>query len=556
MTGISFIISTAGTNDTDILHLIDSIEKTNIVQYEIIIVGGLTTTVNRKNTIHIPFDETQKPAPWISKKVNLGVQASQYEIVVITRDYYIFDPDWYYEFEKFGTDWDICVQQSLACPEQGNARGNGWRGGPFPGYPEIPYAMTIPWDIDCFIPYMAIQGSFWVARRSVMIEQPMNENLLFGQADDIEWSSRVVPGWLGQKPDQNDYKIVSNPKCITRATKWKPPYPGNPDWDALERHFDPLWEKIRNGYRRPGVYHYEKDLGKVVRSPDHGQDISCKPDPSILKYTLNNQKKMKKSNFYTIGTFGDTIYSLCLMKILGGGNLYVKLNALDDFAQNVLGWKDAGPAKGRYTQQDYDMIEPLLKAQDYFDNVSLWKDEHIDYDFSDHHKFHMINGWQGNQTECYALTQGMNIHEPELRKKLLLEPWLTPVDPIRIPGKPIIINRTERHLYGAEGSGWHDFIKNGLADYGLFVGTEKEHAEFEESFKMKVAYHKTEDLLELARIIQGCEQFIGNQSSALSIAIGLGKTYWCEIRSDYEYTKTPHGGYGDTWFPRINGFYF
>jgi hypothetical protein len=50
--------------------------------------------------------------------------------------------------------------------------------------------------------------------------------------------------------------------------------------------------------------------------------------------------------------------------------------------------------------------------------------------------------------------------------------------------------------------------------------------------------------------------FIGNQSSALSIAIGLGKTYWCEVRADYERTKTPHGGYGDTWFPRVNGFYF
>jgi hypothetical protein len=62
--------------------------------------------------------------------------------------------------------------------------------------------------------------------------------------------------------------------------------------------------------------------------------------------------------------------------------------------------------------------------------------------------------------------------------------------------------------------------------------------------------------LELAQVIQGCEQFMGNQSVALSIAIGLGKSYWCEVRKDYEQTRTPHGGYGDTWFPRINGNYF
>jgi hypothetical protein len=63
-------------------------------------------------------------------------------------------------------------------------------------------------------------------------------------------------------------------------------------------------------------------------------------------------------------------------------------------------------------------------------------------------------------------------------------------------------------------------------------------------------------LLHVAQVIQGSEMFIGNQSSALSIAIGLGKTYWCELRADYERLKTPHGGYGDVWFPRTNGFYF
>lgn len=264
---------------------------------------------------------------------------------------------------------------------------------------------------------------------------------------------------------------------------------------------------------------------------------------------------MKRPNFYTIGTFGDTIYSLNLVKILGGGNMYVKLNAMDEFAQKVLGWANAGPASGRYTQQDYDSLEPLLKAQDYLDSVAVWNGEPLDYDFKDHFKYHLIRGWQGNQTECYALTQGMNIHDPELRKKLLLEPWLTPVDPIRIPGKPIVVNRTVRYLYGAPSTEWYTYVENGLGDSAVFVGSEKEHADFEELFKVKIEYYKTEDLLELARVVQGCEQFIGNQSVALSLAIGLGKSYQCEVRKDYEQTKTPHG-YGDTWFPRINGFYF
>jgi len=266
---------------------------------------------------------------------------------------------------------------------------------------------------------------------------------------------------------------------------------------------------------------------------------------------------MEKKNYSTISTFGDIVYSLCLIKMLGGGNLYVKLDGLDTFCRDVLGWPNgAGEASGRLTQQDYDIIAPLLKAQDYLDEVAVWTNEEIDEDFSDHWKMHLIKGWQGNQTECYALAAKLNIHDPEIRKKLLYESWLTPVKPIKIQGKPIVVNRTHRHLHGADGSGWNDFIKNGLSDYGVFIGTEEEHTSFEETFKISIQYRKTEDLLEASRIIQGCEQFIGNQSSALSIAIGLGKTYWCELRADWEQTKTPHDGYGDTWFPRINGFYF
>jgi hypothetical protein len=260
-----------------------------------------------------------------------------------------------------------------------------------------------------------------------------------------------------------------------------------------------------------------------------------------------------------MGTFGDTIYSLCLVKALGGGNMYVKLNALDTFARDVLGWPNAGPASGRLTKKDYEMLAPLLEAQNYLNKVSIWNGEETDYNnLQDHWKYHLIKGWQGNQTECYALALGMNIHDTDLKKKLLYEPWLTPVEPLRVPGKPFVVNRTERYLHGRDHqqTGWEEWINNGLSDYSIFLGTEEEHYKFENFFKIKIQYQKTNDLLEMARYIQGCEQFIGNQSAGLSIAIGLGKTYWCEIIANYEQTKTPHGGYGDTWFPRINGFYF
>jgi hypothetical protein len=265
---------------------------------------------------------------------------------------------------------------------------------------------------------------------------------------------------------------------------------------------------------------------------------------------------MKQLNFSTMGTFGDTVYSLCLVKILGGGNMYVKLHALDAFCRRHFGWPNALAAAGRYTKKDYEVLAPLLRAQDYLDQVSVWEDQCVDHSFEDHWKHHMLEGWKGNQTECYALAAGLDIHDTSLRKKLWYEPWLTPVNPIKITGKPVVVNRTPRHLHGALGTGWKTWNDNHLAEYAVFVGSEEEHQSFEDEFQIKIQHYKTDDLLHLARVIQGCEQFIGNQSAALSIAIGLGKTYWCEVRQDYEQTKTPQGGYGDVWFPRLNGFYF
>jgi len=242
--------------------------------------------------------------------------------------------------------------------------------------------------------------------------------------------------------------------------------------------------------------------------------------------------------------------------MLGGGNFYVKINAIDNFVKTKLHWASAGAGAGRYTEKDYEMLLPLLKAQEYLQSVDVWDGRAVDLELEDHYRFWVPSGWQGNQTECYALLGGFNIHDPEVRKKALYEPWLTPVTPIRIPGKSVVVNRTSRYLNGGPSSDWMNWVNNGLGEYALFVGTAQEHADFEDIFKVKIEYYNTNDLLELAQVIQGCELFIGNQSVALSIAIGLGKTFRCELRKDYQTIRTPHGGYGDVWFPRINGSNF
>jgi hypothetical protein len=268
MTPVSFIISTSGTNDDSINLTIDSIEANNIPEYEVIIVGGLECGVKRKNTIHIPFDEHLTNRPWVTRKKNTGVYSSKYDICVVMHDYYLLDANWYTEFDKFGTDWDICVHKNLAITHGQSVyqEGNGWRLGfnQIPGYPEIPMLSLIPEDIDCFIPYMSFDGAYWVCKKHIMLKTPMNENMTLEEAEDVEWFSRITPGWQGQKPNQTGYRIVNNPKCITMCSRERYGYPGNPDFVQIKESLNWLWDMIRNGYRRPNIYHYNSKSHQII----------------------------------------------------------------------------------------------------------------------------------------------------------------------------------------------------------------------------------------------------------------------------------------------------
>jgi hypothetical protein len=268
MTGISFVITTSGTNDEGVEQVIDSIEANNIPEYEILLIGGLKNNIKRKNTIHIPFDESITEKPWTTRKKNQGVFSSCYDVCVVMHDYVLFDSNWYTEFEKFGIDWDICVHRNRAKSfgKTKYADGNGWRLGfnQIPGYPEIPMCTPIPRDIDCFVPYMCLDGGYWVCKKHVMLYEPLDESMYHTDPYDMEWSSRVVPGWLGQKISQVGFRIVTNPNCITICNKERWPFPGDPDFEKIQNDLNWLWDKIRKGYRRPGVYHYDSAFHRTI----------------------------------------------------------------------------------------------------------------------------------------------------------------------------------------------------------------------------------------------------------------------------------------------------
>ena len=184
----TFGIITGGNNDTMINEIIDSIENENIPNYEILIVGNCS--IERKNTKILNFDESLKKA-WITKKKNLITKESKFENIVYFHDYIKLNNGWYDGQIKSGSDFFIRMDKIVNSDGQ---RFRDWCIWPFNENDMdgiISHDCLIPYNITHLSKYMYISGSYWIAKKSVMEEFPLNESLCWGQGEDVIWSKQV-----------------------------------------------------------------------------------------------------------------------------------------------------------------------------------------------------------------------------------------------------------------------------------------------------------------------------------------------------------------------------
>lgn len=180
---ITFGIITSG-NDDSVAKIIESIEAEQIPVYEIIVVGACS--LQRKNLIVVPFNESQVPM-WITRKKNIITALAHYEIIVYLHDYIALEPGWYKGFLEFGTDWDVAMCRVL---EENGARSIDWMGLP---NDKVYGNVLLPYDY-CNPEGMYVPGNFWVAKKTLMMEHPLDEGRIWGQGEDIEWSKRIFGG--------------------------------------------------------------------------------------------------------------------------------------------------------------------------------------------------------------------------------------------------------------------------------------------------------------------------------------------------------------------------
>ena len=201
----TFGIITVYENKQRLQEIIESIRNLNIPEYEILFVGGGDSSdIDGEDIRKIDFDESIKER-WITKKKNILVKEAKYENIVLMHDYHIFDKDWYKNFVEFGTDWDIC-----SCPQYlitGSRNPMDWSLWDKPGHGR---AWSLRYDDWSQTQYMYISGGFFIVKRHVMIEEPLDESRGWNEEEDVEWSYRV----------RDKYVMKCNGKSIVRHNKW------------------------------------------------------------------------------------------------------------------------------------------------------------------------------------------------------------------------------------------------------------------------------------------------------------------------------------------------
>ena len=202
----TFGIITDGHSDDRMEMIFDSIESQGIKGYEIIVVGP--HEYNRKNVKSIIFDESRKSA-WITRKKNLIAKTAQYDNLVFMHDYFILGEKWYQGQLCRGNDFEIRMDKIINTdgsrfrdwciwPHNGN-----WMDG------VVGRECLIPYNISHLTKFMYISGGYFIVKKNIMLEFPLDERLSWGEGEDVIWSKQV----------REKYKFSMNPHSEVIITK-------------------------------------------------------------------------------------------------------------------------------------------------------------------------------------------------------------------------------------------------------------------------------------------------------------------------------------------------
>lgn len=204
-------------------------------------------------------------------------------------------------------------------------------------------------------------------------------------------------------------------------------------------------------------------------------------------------------SFQHAGDAGDIIYSLPVVRFMGGGDFYLQAA---DFT------------RVKMTPERVGMFKRLLEAQYYIREVKFHYGRATSVDLNFFRTRMTEHLWDETLVEMHCRAFG--VPETELDK-----PWIY-AEPRR--EADVIINLTPR--YRNREFPWKEvYLKYGSR--AAFVGSKDEHAQFVAHYG-PIPHCDTKDLMDVAMVIKGSKLFIGNQSCPLAIAHAMCHPTFCE----------------------------
>lgn len=199
------------------------------------------------------------------------------------------------------------------------------------------------------------------------------------------------------------------------------------------------------------------------------------------------------NTFRHSGSLGDMIFSLPIVKALGGGLYYLRTDM-------------AGSLKRLFEIQPYLTIEVV--------NDQEWKalKDEVTHDldaFRGQNAVHVV--------DMHSLAFNVTIDKTQ--------PYLFNVPPNKV--SRIVVNDTGRQRFPGDTINW-ELLRPYEKDC-VFLGNDRDYEIFLEDRKMDIPRYRVDDLYDFARVIQGSELLVCNMSVGQTMAEGLKKPYVVDL---------------------------
>lgn len=193
------------------------------------VVEGFSSNLSIK---YLPYEGPSDKPGHITKKKNDIADIAFFDNICLMHDYYNIPLDFAEAIPK--TPWDITV---LPIVTREGARHSDWLVNPahmqkyidsVPGVADElmavaphennpKYVCGLPYHVKYMTPIQYISGGFIVCKTEVMRDNPFDEKMYWGDAEDLDWSARVVPKYRLITTAWNN---STRPVRVTKSNKW------------------------------------------------------------------------------------------------------------------------------------------------------------------------------------------------------------------------------------------------------------------------------------------------------------------------------------------------